>query len=116
MAQGVGDDDAADGPGAVRGINYFFIRIQNEIRGVDEPPPSIPKGAYLVRISRHFKPTGHGKRKLQFVDGLLGLVQGVYGKSYDIHILPFEFLNMGLEIGQLPIAVRSPAAAIEDQN
>jgi len=83
---------------------------------VDELPPSIPKGAYLVRISRHFKPIGHGKRKLQFVDGLLGLVQGVYGKSYDIHILRFEFLNMGLEIGQLPIAVRSPATAVKDEN
>jgi hypothetical protein len=81
---------------------------------MNDPSPLIPKGAYLLRVSGRFKPISHGKRKLQLLDGLLGLVERVYGKSQDVDVLLFEFLNMGLKIGQLPITVRSPAAAIED--
>ncbi|HEX9652745.1 MAG TPA: hypothetical protein VGA99_03460, partial [bacterium] len=33
-----------------------------------------------------------------------------------LDVLFLEIINAGLEIGQLPIAVWSPAAAVEDEN
>lgn len=83
---------------------------------MDDLSPLIPKGADFFGVPRDLKPIGDWKRKVQLFAGLFRLVHGVYRKSKDLHVLLFEFFNMGLEIGQLPTAVRSPAAAIEDEN
>ena len=74
MTYGVGGNDAADGPDAVRGVDYFFVRVQYEICGVDNLSPLFPKSTHLIRVPGHFQPISHGKCELQLFDGLSGLI------------------------------------------
>jgi hypothetical protein len=94
VAQGVGGNDAADGSNAVGSVDYFFVRVQYEICGVDNPSPLFPKGAYFVCIPGHFKSVGHRKSKLQFVHGLLGLIQRIHGKGHHLDVLFLELLDV----------------------
>ena len=94
VAQGVGGNDAADGADAVRGVDDLFVRVQNEIRGVDDLSPLLPKRAYFVRISRHFESVGHRKHQLQFIYGLFSFLKRIYGKGNDVDVLFLELLDV----------------------
>jgi hypothetical protein len=59
VAYRVGCDDAADGPDAITRVDHLFVRVQNEIRSVDNFSPLFPEGAYFVRVSGHFKSVGN---------------------------------------------------------
>jgi hypothetical protein len=49
-------------------------------------------------------------------DHLFGFIHRVHGEGDDIDILPFELVHVSLVIGQLPNAVGSPDAAVENDN
>jgi hypothetical protein len=115
MAQRVDGDDAADRSNAIRSVHYFLILVQNKIRRVDDFSPLFPKGAYLFRVRWDFKPVGDGILQLQLLDGFLGFIQWIYRKGDDVDVLFSERFKMRLEIGQLPKAVGSPAAAIKNK-
>ena len=94
MAQRVGGDDAADGTDAVTSVHYFFIRIQNERRCVNDFPPLFPKCADLFRIRWDFKAIGHRKSQLQLPHGFFGFIQWIYGEGDDVNGLFFEVFDV----------------------
>jgi hypothetical protein len=53
---------------------------------------------------------------MQFVYGLFSFIKRIYGEGHDVDLFLLELLDICLKVGQLPIAVRSPAAAVEDQH
>lgn len=94
VTQCVGGNDTPDGTDTVRRITHLFVRIQDEIRGVDDLSTLFPECADLVGISRHFKSVSHGKSELQFFNGLSRFVEGVGGQSDDIDIFLFELFDV----------------------
>src|SRR5262249_42561562 len=94
VAQGVGGNDAADGPNAVGSVDYFFVRVQYEICGVGNPSPLLPKGPYFVCIPGRFKSVAHMKSKLQFGHSLPGLIQGIHGKGHLLDVLFLKLLDV----------------------
>jgi hypothetical protein len=94
VAQGVGGDDAANGADAIGGVDHFFVRVENKIGRMDDFSPLLPKGAYFVRISGNFKSVSHGKSKLEFVHGLLGLVEWIHGKGDDLDVFFLELFDV----------------------
>jgi hypothetical protein len=47
---------------------------------------------------------------------LFGFVEGIDGKGDHVCMFLFELIDMSLEVGYLPNAVRSPDTAVEDDN
>ena len=87
-----------------------------KVGGVDNTAPLFPVCADLVGVLGHFQTIADRKRRAGFLNHLFGFVGRINGKSDDVGVLLLEFLDMRLEVGYLPDAVRSPDAAIENNN
>lgn len=76
----------------------------------------LPVRADLVRVFGDFQPVSDWERRAGLFDQLFGFVERVDGKCDDIGIFLLEFFDMRLEAGDLPNAVGSPDAAIENND
>lgn len=115
-AQSVGGGDASDGTGGETSLKNLTFRVDSEIGRVDNAATRFPVGADLVGVLGYFQTIADGKRRASLFNHLLGFVERVDGKGNKVGIFLLEFLNMRLEVGDLPDAVGSPDAAIEDDN
>ena len=70
----------------------------------------------LSASSGTFRPHPIGNVAPVFFDHLFGFIERVNRKRDYIGIFLFEFFDMRLEVGYLPNAVRSPHAAIENDD
>ena len=83
---------------------------------MDDAAAFFPIRADLVGVFGDFQAVSDRERRAGFFDHLFGFVERVDGKCDDIGIFLFEFFDMRLEVGYLPNAIRSPDAAIENND
>ena len=97
-------------------MEHLLIRVESKIGRVDDATTLFPISADFVGIFRHFEPIADRKGRAGFCDHFFGFVERIDRQGDDIGILCFEFLKMGLIVGDLPDAVGSPDAAVEDDD
>jgi hypothetical protein len=110
--QGVDGSDSADRAGGKASLEHFAIGADREVGRVNDAAPFFPVGAYSIGIFGYFKAVADRKVCAGFCDHLLGLFERIDGQRHDICVLGFEFFVVSLVIGNLPNAIRSPNAAI----
>lgn len=114
--QGINRRNPADGTGGEAGLEYLSVRVKSEVCRVENAAPFFPICADLVGVFGNFEPVADWKCCAGALDHLLGFVQRIDGQGDDVGVLSFELFKMGLIIGDLPYAVRSPDAAVEDDD
>jgi len=62
MAKGISGGDSPYGSDAVASVHDLFIRIQNEIGGVNNLSALFPESAHLLCVSGHFQSVANWKR------------------------------------------------------
>jgi hypothetical protein len=73
-----------------------------------------PIRPHLVGVLWNFESITNWERRAGFFDHLFGFVEWIDRQSDDVGVLLLELVNVRLEIGYLPNAVRSPDAAVKD--
>lgn len=97
-------------------MENFSIRSNGKVGRMDDAAAFLPIRADLVRVFRDFQTESDRERRAGLFDHLFGFVERVNRKRDDIGVFLFEFFAMRLKVGYLPNAVRSPDAAIENDN
>ena len=94
----------------------FTVRSKCKIGRVDNGAAFFPVGADFVGIFWNFEAIADRKGRAGALDHFLGFVERIDGEGDDVGVLCFEFLKVRLVIGDLPNAIRSPNAAVEDDD
>jgi len=115
-AERVDGGDSADGAGGEAGLEDFTVRSKCKIGCVDDAAPLFPVGADFVGILWDFEAIADRKGRAGALDHFLGFVERIDGEGDNVGILCFEFLKVRLIVGDLPNTVRSPDAAVEDDD
>jgi len=97
-------------------LQHLTVRSKGKIRRVKYAATFLPVGADFVSILRNLEAITDGKSRAGALDHFLGFVEGIDGERDDVGILRLEFFKMGLIVGDLPNAVRSPDAAVKDDH
>ena len=92
------------------------VRTNSKVGRVDDAAPLFPIRADLVGVFRDFQAVSNRKSRAGLFHHLFGFVERVDGKGDDVGIFALEFLDMRLEVGYLPDAVRSPDATVKDDD
>lgn len=114
--QDVRSRQPADGSRAVDSVGNNALGTDDEagcvnksVLGMKEGPCQITK---LIGI--HAVP--ERKAEALLCDHRTGILDVIYGTGDDPDLLLFEIIEMGLKIGQLPMAERSKDTAIDDKD
>ena len=83
---------------------------------MDDAAAFLPVRADLIGVFGDFQAIPDWEGRSGLFDHLFGFVERVDRKPDDVGIFFFEFFDMRLEVGDLPNAVRSPYAAIENND
>ena len=94
----------------------FTVRSKCKTGRVDNGAAFFPIGADFVGVLWNFESIADRKGRAGALDHFLGFVEGIDREGDDVGILCFEFLKMRLIVGDLPNTVRSPDAAVEDDD
>src|SRR5207247_1809608 len=105
--------NAPDGAGAVSRSLHLAVGAEHELRGLDDAAALLPPGADTIGIfARHAVAERIGKLRSDF----LRLVERIDAGSDDLRADAIQFGFSFLEGGQLPPAVGSPVAAVEEDH
>ena len=77
--------------------------------------PFFPKSSYTIGITGYLHAIRNRKVQFQLVDRLFSFVQLVHRQSYNTNVFFLKRSPVSLIIGQLPTAVWSPTAPVEEQ-
>jgi hypothetical protein len=83
---------------------------------MDDTAAFLPIRADLVGVFGDFQVVSDRERRAGLFNHLFGFVERIDRKCDDIGIFLLELFDMGLEVGDLPNAIRSPYAAIENND
>jgi hypothetical protein len=97
-------------------LQNFPLRPNGEVGRVDDAAARFPVRPYLVGIFRDLQAVPDRERSAGLFDHFFGLIERVNRKRDYVGIFLFEFVDVRLEVGYLPNAVRSPDAAIENDD
>ena len=97
-------------------MQHPLIRVESKIGRVDDVAAHFPVGADFVGVLWNLKVIADRKGRAGSLDHFLGFVERIDGEGDDVGILCFEFLKVRLIVGDLPNTVRSPDAAVENDD
>ena len=83
---------------------------------MNDTAPRFPIGADSVGVLRHLQTVADRKSCAGLLDHLSGFVERIDRKGDDIGVLLFKLFEMRLVVGNLPNTVRSPDAAIKEND
>lgn len=72
-----------------------------------------PVRADFVGVLWDFEAVADRKRRAAALDHCFGFVERIHRERDDIAVLVFKFVQMRLEVGNLPNAIGSPNAAVK---
>ena len=94
-------------------MSDFLVRIDDEVRRVNNFSAIFPIGADFVGVFGNFQAVTDRKCRAGALDHFFGFFQGIDRERYDFCGFLLELFDMRLKVGYLPNAVGSPDAAIE---
>ena len=97
-------------------MQHLLFGVDGKTGRVDNGAALFPVGADFVGVLWNFEAIADRKGRAGALDHFLGFVERIDGERDDVGILCFEFLKVRLIVGDLPNTVRSPDAAVEDDD
>ena len=94
----------------------FTVRSKGKIGRVNNGAALFPVGTDFVGVLWNLEAIANRKSRAGALDHFFGFVERIDGEGDDVGILCFEFVKVRLIVGNLPNTVRSPDAAVEDDD